>query len=148
MHRPKVPLGLIALAFFLVGRTGVASACTCTEPSLREALAQAEFVFIGTVSDLGLDYVKHERVTDFAIQRVFKGTMPERLRVVSALDEAACGYKFSRGAVYLVFARTVSGRAATSLCGGNRALTAGQNAPPDLGPGTPPVAPAPRTTAQ
>jgi hypothetical protein len=142
VHRSRLSLGLFAFALVLFSRAGIASACTCTEPSLKEAAVQAETVFVGAVSDLGLDYAKHERITGFTVQRVFKGAAPERLRVVSALDEAACGYSFARGTVYLVFTRNIAGRAFTWLCSGTRALATGQKAPPELGSGSAPAAPA------
>lgn len=139
MRRRLLPPALVAFAFVILGRAGVARACTCTDPPIKEALKQAETAFIGAVSDLGLDYSKHERVTGFTVQRVFKGTVPEHIRVVSALDEAACGYAFTRGTVYVVFTRTVAGRPHTSLCSGNRALAPGKQAPPELGTGSAPA---------
>ena len=133
MHRRLLPLALVVFAFVPLGRACVASACTCTDPTLKEAFKQAETVFVGAVSDLGLDYSKHERITGFTVQRVFKGAVPEHIRVVSALDEAACGYSFARGTAYVVFTRTISGRPFTSLCAGNRALAPGKQASPELG---------------
>jgi len=138
VRRRLLPPALV-FALVLLGRAGVAPACTCTDPPINEALKQAETAFIGAVSDLGLDYSKHERVTGFTVQRVFKGAVPEHIRVVSALDEAACGYPFARGTVYLVFTRTVAGRPFTSFCSGNRALPSGTQAPPELGAGSAPA---------
>jgi len=136
-HVPS--LTAIVFALVLLSRAGVASACTCKDPSIKEAFTQAETVFVGAVSDLGLDYSKHERVTDFSVQRVFKGAVPKRIRVVSALDESACGYSFARSTVYLVFTLNISGRPFTWLCAGNRALAAGAQPPPELGAGSAPA---------
>jgi len=130
-HVPSLTAIVFALVF--VVRAGAASACTCTEPPVKEAFSHAEAVFVGAVSSLGLDYSKHERITDFSVQRVFKGSVPEHIRVVSALSEAACGYPFARATSYLVFTRTLSGRPFTWLCAGNRAIAAGAQPPPDLG---------------
>jgi hypothetical protein len=147
---PRHVLSLTAIVFALVllGRGGVASACSCKDLSVSEAFAQAETVFVGAVSDLGLDYSKHERVTGFNVQRVLKGAVSKRVRVVSALYESACGYPFARDTVYLVFTRTISGRVFTSFCAGNRALAAGAQPPPELGAGSAPAKPAqqPRST--
>ena len=142
MRRHLLSLVGIVFALVLLGRAGIASACTCTDLPIKEAFKQAETVFVGAVSDLGLDYSKHERVTGFIVQRVFKGAVPERIRIVSALDEAACGYAFARGTVYVVFTRTISGRPFTSLCTGNRALAPGKPAPPELGAGSASAKPA------
>jgi hypothetical protein len=139
VRRHALSLAVIVFALVLFSPAGAASACTCTDPSVKDAFVQAEVVFVGAVSDLGLDYSKHERVTGFSVQRVFKGAVPERIRVVSALTEAACGYPFARGTSYLVFTRTISGRAFTWLCAGNRTLAAGAQPPPELGAGSAPA---------
>jgi hypothetical protein len=132
-------LGFAGLALVLLGRVGETAACTCKDPTDAEALANAETVFVGAVSDLGLDYSRHERVTGFKVQRLFKGAVPATVRVTTALSEGACGYAFARDTTYLVFAHTFKGRLITGLCAGNRALSAGQNPPPAFGSGYPPA---------
>jgi hypothetical protein len=139
VRRHFLSLTAVVFALVLVVRAGVASACTCTEPPVKEAFTHAEAVFVGAVSGLGLDYSKHERITDFSVQRVFKGAVPEHIRVVSALSEGACGYLFARGTSYLVFTRTLSGRPFTWLCAGNRAIAAGAQPPSELGAGSAPA---------
>ncbi len=138
MHQRAASLGFVALALVLLGRASVGTACTCKDATDGEAFASAEIVFVGVVSDLGLDYSKHERVTGFTVQRVFKGAVPASIRVTSALSGAACGFAFARDTTYLVFASRFKGRLITSLCAGNRALAAGQSPPSEFGSGFPP----------
>lgn len=142
MHRIVTGLGPVGIALVLVllGRAGVAGACTCKEPAFQQALKQADFVFVGAVTDLGLDYAKNERVTGFEVQRVFKGAVPANICIVSALSDGACGYAFARDTTYLVFAHKVAGRLRTHLCAGNRALAADQKPPSELGIGSAPSA--------
>jgi hypothetical protein len=137
MRRDLNPASLIAIAVVSIGGSRPVAACSCGwNPSVTEALAQAEAAFEGVPSELGLDYVRHERVTTFTVCHVFKGVVPARFRIVSALEESACGYSFVRGSAYVVFTRAVSGRAFTSQCAGNRALAVGQPIPPELGAGS------------
>jgi hypothetical protein len=116
-----------------------AAACECKELSLQEALRGSESAFVGTVATLGLDYKRNERIVTVDVQRVFKGTVAPRVRVVTALTESACGFPFARETTYVIFVRARAGRLSTSLCEGNRPISPGQQWPSDLGAGSPPT---------
>ena len=106
-------------AVALVSSSPEATACTCRVPPIAEAFAQAVEAFVGTVSVNGLDPQKENRVVTFTVQRVFKGSVPVQVQVVTPFSEGACGYTFVRGSVYLVFTRTLRGKRVTHLCSGN-----------------------------
>lgn len=115
-----------ALLFFtfvsavaLVSSSPQASACTCRVPTIAQALAQAEAAFVGIVNSNGLDAEKEKRVVTFTVQRVFKGSVPVQVQVVTPLSEGACGYSFAPGSVYLVFTRNIRGTRLTHLCSGD-----------------------------
>lgn len=105
-------------AFALVS-TPEANACTCSVPPIAQAIAQAEAAFIGTANSSGLDPEKEKRIVTFTVQRVFKGSVPVQVQVVTPLSEGGCGYSFAPGSVYLVFTRNVRGKRLTHLCSGN-----------------------------
>ena len=142
-HRTAFRFTLVAIAFLFLPRQP-SLACTCgSTPTIAQALAASQSAFIATARNVALDYSKHQRITTFEVLRVFKGLVSPSIRVMSNLDEAACGYSFARDATYLVFTNTISGRAFTSLCGGNRALIPAQPYPPELGTGSAPLVLAP-----
>jgi hypothetical protein len=106
-------------AVALVSSSPGASACTCRVPPIAQALAQAEAAFVGTANSSGLDAEKEKRVVAFTVQRVFKGSVPVQVQVVTPLSEEGCGYFFAPGSVYLVFTRNIRGERLTHLCSGN-----------------------------
>lgn len=95
--------------------SNVAWACLCDQFGPNEALRNAAFVFTGvargriTPERLGFG----ERV-EFAVETVYKGAIPSRWAVT--IEASSCGYVFSDGDRYTVFA-TVEAR--TNLCMGN-----------------------------
>jgi len=94
-------------------------ACTCSVPPIAQALAQAEAAFVGTVNAIGLDPEKEKHVVTFTVNRVFKGSVPVQVQVVTPLSEGACGYSFAAGTTDLVFTRNIQGSRLTHLCSGN-----------------------------
>jgi Tissue inhibitor of metalloproteinase len=144
-----------------------ASACSCALFTDRQAFDRAALVLTGTVVSIeparppgptgsSLDEV---RVT-VAVQRVLKGTLadPGRVRQVlsTVTSSASCGADLTANRHYLVFADAGEhGAYTTSLCSGNREITAGEATAgvPGMPAGTrvtvvrPGTAPAPVTTS-
>jgi hypothetical protein len=127
-------------AVALVSSSPEASACTCRVLPIAQALTQAEAAFVGTVNSNGLDPEKEKRVVTFTVQRVFKGSVPVQVQVVTPLSEGACGYTFALGSVYLVFTRNVRGKPLTHLCSGNAPAHLKGPWPRELDTGWSPVA--------
>lgn len=112
-------------------------ACTCrTGPgNMREIAAReierASVVFEGTVEKQEFKqgrvgapenafsfsgYGTH-RIVTLLSKRVYRGSAQERFVIVTAANEAACGFDFDTGSEYLVFATaTKIGDLSTSLC--------------------------------
>jgi hypothetical protein len=123
-HRSSTGMRAFALltigsAVALFSSAFEASPCTCSVPPIAQAVAQAESAFVGTVNSIGLDADKEKRVVTFTVQRVFKGSVPVQVQVVTPSSEGACGYSFAAGSVYLVFTRNIQGKRLTHLCSGN-----------------------------
>ena len=112
-----VRLALVAvfvLALLPLG-ANTAWACLCDQLVPREAAANAAAVFTGvargriTPERLGFG----ERV-EFNVETVYKGGVPSRWSVT--VEATSCGYVFSDGERYTVFA---TAEARTNLCMGN-----------------------------
>ena len=122
---------LISLLFFLgifaIG-AGVGLACTCVPPPApAEALGEAAAVFSGKV----IQIKKHKPAEDifggvevvFRVNRAWKGIDKSTARVFTSSQSAACGYNFSKGETYMVYAAGNShGRLSTSICSRTKRL--------------------------
>jgi hypothetical protein len=89
-----------------------ALACSCIEPPPDEvALRQSDAAFAGTPvahddPEGGGKIISSGRpiIWTFQVDAVAKGDIVSQWEVVSAADGASCGYQFSEGKRYLVFA--------------------------------------------
>lgn len=97
-----------------------AQACSCVAPgSPYEELQRSDLVFVGRV--MSIDRSDDEGYTQFKVsfQRIRSfGTSSggDRVTVRTAGNSAACGFAFSKGRHYLVYASEVEGHLWTSLC--------------------------------
>ncbi len=128
-------------AVVLLSPSPEARSCTCTAPPVAQALAQAEDAFVASVTFSALDSDKEKRLLTFTVKRVFKGSAPAQVQVVTPLTESACGYTFHPGGVYLVFTRNIRGKRLTHLCAGNVPTTLQGPWPRELESGWTPGAP-------
>ncbi|MFE3447641.1 hypothetical protein ACFXJ8_01795 [Nonomuraea sp. NPDC059194] len=136
---------LALLAALVLAPAGTACACSCATLKPKEAVKGAAAVFIGTVkavrrlpgSPLG---PRPPYVVTFAVDQVYKGDRVATVELATNADSASCGYDFTAGARYLVFAASGardSGLFATdpgtalysSLCSGNVELKPGSSGP-------------------
>ncbi|MFC6897773.1 hypothetical protein ACFQGX_20645 [Nonomuraea dietziae] len=132
---------LAVLAAFLLVPARAACACSCAPFEPRTAVGDATSVFTGTVT--GLRQLPGSPlgptppfVVTFSVDQVYRGERQATVEVATNADSASCGYRFTRGARYLVFASDGpmgSGLFSTdpgtglysSLCSGNVALRPG-----------------------
>jgi hypothetical protein len=125
---------LIFIGTFTIGAS-VAVACTCVPPpSPTEAREDAAAVFSGKVVQIK----RHKPAEDifggvevvFRINQAWKGVGNRTVSVFTSSQSAACGYSFSKGHTYLVYASANSrGRLSTSICSRTKRL---KNAREDL----------------
>lgn len=116
--RSKI-LAFFAAAFIALFLTAqIVHACSCPPPpSLAEAVAGADAVFLGRVLSFELAPAPTERVAQFEIIKVWKGRPIEVSRVFTPENEAACGVDFRVGETYIVYAaKEESGALHTHLC--------------------------------
>jgi len=84
-----------------------------------------------------MDYERKQSVFTFEVKRVFKGTFPARVRVLSYWT--GCASSFARDTDYIVFTHPFDGNHTTNQCAGNRPERESPDWQKQLGPGTPPA---------
>jgi hypothetical protein len=103
-------------------------ACTCQEstPGACQGLNVADAIFVGTVTVAEIvpaanaddPQVLHYR---FRVDERFKGAENREIDVFSGGNDADCGYRFKKGAQYLVFPYSSDdGRLFATICSGTR----------------------------
>lgn len=110
-------LFLIGLASF--SQTSEARACSCMKLSPSEGVTSSYAVFSGEVTK-----VEENKATRFGgravtlqVKKVWKGEVGEQVEVHTAASSAACGYNFTKGETYLVYAtRDEADPMRVSLC--------------------------------
>jgi hypothetical protein len=111
-------VGLIPLIFassVLLPTTSVFACDTNLPPKPQIAFKQSTRVFIGKVLSIQPD--PNERgslVVKFAVRHEWKGDKQTRITVNTNSDDAGCGYNFSLGKKYLVYATRNINRSFTS----------------------------------
>lgn len=154
-----VVLPLLLLAFLAL-RPSCAYACSCVMPEPpREALQQADAVFVGRVSDTAAP-ARRPMLTQefpfvswgggmegpraiFEVSMVWKGRLPEEIAVDTSQIGGACGYEFAVGREYIVYAFKDEAGLTTSICTRTSLVEAAQQDRAELGAGKPPVISAP-----
>jgi len=109
----------------------------------QERVDRAKVIFVGVVRSVEesreVDPL-YPLVVQFEVTEVHKGQVPSQLSVNTGRHSAACGYYFSEGGRYLVFAWDHESRLTTGLCSGNRDLA---QASDPFGTGRPPLSASP-----
>jgi hypothetical protein len=138
-------LALIGLAIALGPQPALA--CSCAQSTNAQFGERASAVFTGTATaragtfPLSLTCARSSMepvFVTFEVDSVFKGTVAKTATVATVLSGASCGYEFTVGKRYTVFANAgADGRLETGLCRGN---AEGAIAPSEygLGEGHPP----------
>lgn len=112
MKRLRLPVTVLSIASVLALEAAPAHACKCPRIPYDKVVAQTPVVFDGEVVRSEVDIAGLRRVTSFRVMGVVKG-LPQKMvmtlrsvmkrtpqlsvTVVSAVDDAACGYDFTHG---------------------------------------------------
>jgi hypothetical protein len=127
-------LTILGLALVMMGHTPGAWACSCVGTTPADSFKAADVVFVGTVisredPNTGTAQSSTDPIVwTFTVKSVQKGATPGTTTVKSARDGASCGFVFSVGRRYQVFANKTFYGLATNLCTGTAALVAGASA--------------------
>jgi hypothetical protein len=146
---------MIAAGILFVGGVAVVCACSCLPAATpKEALAQADAVFAGTVASIedlrqstaDPNFTPIEKKVTFRVSQTWKGKSAADLVVRTASNSAECGYHFVVGSNYVVYANLpggISGRATnlyTTICTRTREYSKAADDLRDLGAGQKPKA--------
>jgi hypothetical protein len=108
----------LTLSLILLGALGgvdATLACSCAPPPPPQtALKQSNAVFTGTV--IGVTTSGNDHVVRLRVESSWKGAKCGEATVVTASEDAACGYTFQVGQSYLVYAVKEQGKLSTNLC--------------------------------
>jgi len=93
-------------------------ACSCAPPPPpAEAFARAEAVFMGKINSLIPVPSTYLFLVKISVLKTWKGNKSEAEQIYTARDEAACGYPFTTGATYVIYAyRDETRTLRTGLC--------------------------------
>jgi hypothetical protein len=158
MNRARSAVVVIVAAVALIAAAPPCLACSCIASSDAEHFARADVVFTGRAVERHDPNAGNpvQNSADpvhwtFDVEARQKGTTDDPQLVTTPREEASCGFTFTTGKRYQVFARTLEdGSLETNLCDGTRELSAGQGgyAPPARTPAptlVPPPPPSPTT---
>lgn len=115
----------------VVGATTSAWACSCIVQTQQEQFERADVVFTGTVVERDDPHsgsiVSSGDPIDYTVDvdGIQKGTVGDPAVVRSARDGATCGFSFTVGRRYQIFAQRFEGRWTTNLCSGTQDLGQG-----------------------
>lgn len=117
------------LFWFLFALSGEAVACSCLGPVAPcEAYWQTPVIFAGTVTDISRA-AKEKRLfagrrVRFNVHEGYRGFNGSEAEVFTASSGASCGYGFTIGGQYLVYAyRQDNGSLSTGICTRTRSLS-------------------------
>ena len=151
-RRPRCLIG-VATAILLLSAPADADACSCARPGPPcRAAWYADAVFTANVlevvdvdvdpspSGLGLF---QSRLVRMRLTEAFSGDPPAEIDVFTGRGGGDCGFPFTRGREYLVYAHRdpVTGRLTTGICSRTTRMPARQDLPYLRGPDRPSVAP-------
>lgn len=116
-----VSVALLLLSSFFMDAQ-VVSACSCIEPgSPYDALAEAQAVFVGTVTEIDktegqiISSADPVKVT-FAVSQFWKGPVEDTVVITTSRFSDSCGFEFQDEVTYLVYAYGEGDDLVTGLC--------------------------------
>lgn len=121
MKLPALALRLpLVLALGLLPRLAFACSCMAAatpEENNRAWMDRAQMVFMGSVSETTKN--ETQNIVTINVEKAWKGRPEAFTQVATPLNSALCGYEFTEGKSYIIFAQTdAEGTVTTTLCSG------------------------------
>ena len=148
LKRAIMLLAVIFSGVFIIGSfPSITSACSCAEvPSIEEEFEHSKAVFSGKVIDIkdqvNLKGHKSKSVL-FEVTNTWKGIEQSQIIIATGQGHGDCGYDFSKGKDYLVYAKesiVYGGKPLVSvMCDRTDILSSSQEDLEVLGEGRPPT---------
>ena len=132
------------IGFWILMHPEPSYACSCVPPDPpREALANSDVVFMGTVVSLreferddGLVSSADPTTVEFSVGTVWKGTVSQPMYLTTRRWSESCGYPFVEGVTYVVYSRD---GLTVSLCSRTRPFSEATDDLIELGQGQVPT---------
>lgn len=122
MLRRVVPVLAVAATIGVMAGSPAVADCMVDDRRIDEVLAEADIVFVGTVTD-----VRHDTTADFEVEESWKGDVPARVTVLGGPDEPGVATSVDRswrpGARYLVVPSAGGGPLRDDQCSPTREWT-------------------------
>jgi hypothetical protein len=103
-----------------------AYACSCANITPKEAFENSIAVFSGTVISIEKPALIYNSIDSiqitFDVSRVWKGSSNATISLSTAYSDVSCGYPFTIGKAYFVYAHGEPGELKTNLCSGTKPL--------------------------
>jgi hypothetical protein len=112
-------------------------ACSCIpSPPVAEEFKKVTAVFSGSVTAINEEQsgFKPIKVT-FQVDRIWKGISETEVSIYTGRDSAGCGYSFTEGESYLIYASETEGKLTTGLCSLTKELSSAEGDISILGEG-------------
>jgi len=139
MKNSRVPIYVCLFMSLMLGinSTPVFSCSCVVPPPPKTALRQATAVFSGKV--LSVKLKNDQQLVKFEVDRIWKGVSDNTVLITTGLGSGDCGYNFSKGEKYLVYAYGEKGgnSFSTSICTRTTTLANAQKDLAELGDGRP-----------
>lgn len=132
-------------ALVVLATPEIVRACSCLVSTPEENMGRADAVFEGRVVAVAREGGPSEvqgggtNEVRLRVVRYWKGELGETVVIRTAENSAACGYPFSAGTSYLVYANRTEKGLETGLCSGTLLITEAQELLPRMGAGITPV---------
>ena len=148
MKKTMTLLAFIFIGMFIIGSfPSIANACSCAElPSVEEEFERSKAVFSGKVVDINeQSSLKGSTSTSvlFEVTNTWKGVEQSQIIITTGQGGGDCGYHFTEGKEYLVYAYESTMYGANSLvtviCNRTGVLNSSQEDLEVLGEGQPPI---------
>jgi hypothetical protein len=110
-----MPLSRIFAALILILVTCVLALPRCMMTTDAEGFEQADAVFRGRVTNIGLRWFSRTEPVTFTVEQSWKGVDSDRV-VVDADPNYGEGYRFQSGEAYVVYAQRSEGKLYTGGC--------------------------------
>lgn len=124
---------MLAASLFIISAES-AQACSCLPSTPDQHFESANAVFSGRVVNVVTprrnprrpQVSSQQKRVMFEVAEVWKGEERRRLMVMTSDSSASCGFNFTEGESYLVYASRSDNRLTTSLCSGTKLLSQAQ----------------------
>jgi len=130
---------LLFISFTMIAFPTTSYACKCVESkSPTEEVGESSAVFSGKVIDqLDKNNGRTQSVL-FEVKESWKGINQTQVIVVTERSSASCGYEFTAGNEYIVYANETDGTLTVNLCSRTELLSAASEDLEELGKGEKP----------